>query len=184
MDDYKRLHAAIDEARATTERANAVAETVKSLNDPESIGRAAVQAILLDEQASSQWGDIARVIAGQKRSMDEGAKDERTALAEAMERYETELRGRCRGGHRHRAPRRHAGRRRLGGRDGRRRLLPDEVFIRKPDRNRIGKRFKEHGRCPGARLVRGKRYVQIRLKSDGTSRRGNGRNEAGEANNE
>ena len=63
-------------------------------------------------------------------------------------------------------------------------LLPDEVFIRKPDRNRIGKRFKEHGRCPGARLVRGKRYVQIRLKSDGTTRRSNGRNEAGEAGNE
>ena len=113
-----------------------------------------------------------------------GAKDERTALAEAMERHEEELRQRRRrGGHRHRAPRRYAGCRGWVDEVVDEALLPDEVFIR-TDRNKIGKRFKEHGRCPGARLVKGKRYVQIRLKSDSTSRRGNGRNEAGEAGNE
>lgn len=177
-DDRKRLAVVVERALATTAKAKAAVEARKPLNDPESVGRARVAEILLCEEAAAQWGDIARFIASQKRAMDVGAADARSALAQAMEQHEAEFKE-----------------------HGvivdvntqfhvvtlaaavwayevvDENLLPDDVFTRKYDRNKIEKLWKEKGGCPGVKRKKGKRYVKIRLRGETTPRRSNGRNE-------
>lgn len=152
------LLAAIADARTLLDKLDKAAEQRRSVNDPDTATRLMVETILLFEEASARWGHVEGFAASRKRACDAAGKETRTSMLAEMA---------ADGVHQHWMEFHTVSRR-----DGQRRvevfdpnLLPPEYLTApKPDTNAISKALHRGTSVPGARLVQGDAFLQIKAR--------------------